>query len=212
MFRLDPIWSPRCPDPQARCRGGNDCLHFNSSSLVPWGPAEPVPKDESRLSWGRTPDWSLSISERQYGSGEGFRSVPALATHHREALAAINGFLEELSLCMNRHPLIRHRSAGSAKWPRWRRVQFQRPFARSMGSAACEAIVSSFFVNFSRAGAALWRRKIFWHPVETVASKSSPFDIAVMKSPARRFRRDLWFRCFPLPFSPTGPRIKPIFI
>jgi hypothetical protein len=91
----------------------------------------------------------LSVSERRYGCGQGFRSVPALATQQREALAAINGFLEELSLCTNRHPDIRQRTALSAKWPRWRKIQFQRPFPGSMGSAALEAIVSGFLAQIS---------------------------------------------------------------
>lgn len=82
---------------------------------------------------------------------------------------------------MNRHPLIRQRAPESAKWTRRRKVRFQRPFPGSMGSAAVEANVSSFFVNLKWSGAPLWRQKKFWHPIETFAPESSPFDIAVMK-------------------------------
>jgi hypothetical protein len=50
---------------------------------------------------------------------------------------------------MNHHPGIRQRTAPSGKWPRWRRVQFQRPFSGLMGSAALEAIVSNFLEQIS---------------------------------------------------------------
>jgi hypothetical protein len=143
----------------------------------------------------------LPVSGRQYGCGQGFRSVPALATQHREAAAAINRFLEELSLCMHRHPDLRQCTAESAKWARWRRVRFQRPFSRSMGSAAFKAIVSGFLSKSPTAGAHCYGvRNCFHHPIETIAPESSPFDISVMKPLAWCFGRDSWFHCFPEPF------------
>jgi hypothetical protein len=91
---------------------------------------------------------------------------------------------------MDRHPEIRQRTAESAKWPRWRTVQFQRPLARSMGSAACEAIVSGFLNNLQPERRNAMASENISPSRETITSESSPFDISVMKPPAECFRRD----------------------